>query len=68
MPRVRAFLRLWAMLLVAYASARLTVHYYLRWSFDLRPVTGLEYALVSLGQAIVYWLVAGSRPVEPPPA
>jgi hypothetical protein len=66
MLRLGAFFRLWAMLLVAYALARLGVDYLLRQSFDMRPVSALEYIVVSFGQAVVYRLVAPQKPTAPP--
>lgn len=57
---VRSFLRLWTLLLLSYAAARLLVDYWLRAQVDLRPIVGLEVGVVSLGQALVYRLVTGT--------
>ncbi len=54
-----AFFRLWGLLLLSYAAARLLVDFVLRGALDLRLVVGLEFCVVSLGQALVYRLVAG---------
>jgi hypothetical protein len=56
---LRAFVRLWALLLVAYVLARLGVDYLIRQTVDIRAETVVEWAVVSFGQAVVYRLVAG---------
>lgn len=54
---VATFLRLWAVLLFAYALLRVAFNLVVfRW-IDIRPVVLLDLAVIPLGQAMVFWFV-----------